>query len=681
MPINFNVVYGFKFVIHGIDSGKAYDFTDCITEALTIKRPRAEPNQPMGWSGSATLGEPLTQTFKPASLNNYDEPDPWKIGNIVKLYFYDRLFATCYLTEYFYNRKEGKGELSFEGSIGYWSYSLPQKDYKTLGFRPCTSTSIPEITSRFVGYANQQGMSLDVSGGLGSAIAVPPNFQGNAISQLQPYYGERKRWLCELPDGKIIDVEYPDNPSETNLILRLATGEVTDYEPQKVSSADIPKRKLTGTASVEKYQKCAKQDSKPTVQEEWDYIDAESGAKVWVLHNRTTTYPAQHDLNKTTQKTEIKQAKGVVSPEKNKGESSVVTTQVMTKIDYYDDQGRLIEQVIATDKVLCVALPEQFAGDFTLFNNAEKIKEEWKEFNPASGFTGRPDGVMRYHAKTITALFALGTNAEKLKGAGNPRVAFPGIRYILATKERIIETWDQPGVNSGTDTTRGSDTCNCSEYSYKKEVRQRENYSVSATQKGFTEDVAYWQVTGLNLKIPQSDSKDNDTPPAFTTKQAECPTCNTSFSEEIYFNSDAISGNYKREDTVSASTLQSRGELQAYLAFVGVLQHQRYRSMQIALPLPIEYTSNPLPFRLVGIGKRIYVIDSESISLGEDGIEMMFIGNNAGGLQQEIQMRDYQAITYYSDLTDEKSQETREAGLEPVIASMPSFEFILNQEV
>ncbi|HEY9301951.1 MAG TPA: hypothetical protein VIQ31_37425, partial [Phormidium sp.] len=549
------------------------------------------------------------------------------------IYFYNLLFSTCYLTEYFYDEESGKGSLSFEGGLSYWNYSIPQKDYKALGFRPCASTSVSEITSRFFGYANSAGVQISVSGGLGNRIDVPPNFQGNLISQLQGIYGEYIHWMYEKPNGSIAIVGYPRAVSETNLILRLATTQVTNYKAQKTSMADVPKKKLIGTASAEKYQKCGKKNTEPVIEEEYDFIDAASppsadgepspntGKKVWVLQTRTITYPPEYTPGKTVQRTEIEQAKGVVSPEKNKGDGTEVTTQRITKTDYYDSQNRLTRQITHTDKVVCLALPEQFPGDFTLFNNAEKIDEQWKEHSPSVAVSGRSDGVLRYHDKTITVLFASGTDAEKLQGAGDPRVAFPGINYVLAIKEKITETWEQLGIITAIDPIKGSETCSCNEFTYKKEVRQRENYSVPATEKGFTEeDLVYWEITGLNLKIPLGETKDNDTPPAFQTKQPECPTCTVSFSETLNFSSPATSSNFRREETVSTSNLQSRSELVAYLSFLGSLQLQRYRSKQIALPLPIEYVMNPTPFRLVGVGKRVYIVDSESISLGEDGI-------------------------------------------------------------
>lgn len=614
------VLPGFVLSIGGLN------FTYCLdrSNGLTIRRPIAEASSPYGWQCNFTLAIPGNQALMPISIIKSSNPGFWSIGQTVRLFFFDRLFATLYISRYSYSEQDRTGQCECVDSVSFFNYKTPAKDYKGLGFPACSSTSVNALANKVF---NELGISGSVN--IGGAINVPPNKPtGSWIAFLQSYLGERGAWLYSTPSGVVSSALYPVNTRSPNMYRSLM--DVDRYQP--VSTGDTPHTKILANCSVEKFAKCAKEkDPEPT--EEYQLVDGKTGGKVKVLAARTTI-TRQSIENKVEIKTVIEQSLAVIDSSIYKGSKSEIVSQVIKETQIYDTQGRLIEVITLTNKCLCLALPEQFPGTLKLVE-AEKIIEKFSETNPYEITINKtPDGVMRSHTKTVYARFAKGTTTLKKKGLGSPKDAFPSLNHYLDVKEKIIEAWGTanqslPSLDGGS--VNSQENCKCNEYDYTKKTYRQENFSVSARLENYLEDKPYWKVSGLQLQATESPTEENSIPPEFKTKKPNCPTCTVSFNTEVNFSFPG-SSIYQKPNEVSASTLQTVQELQYFAQLVGTLEHQRYESRTVSMPLPIEYMTNPVPFMIAAIHDGLFIIDSPSIVLGEDGAEFTFVANRCGNI-------------------------------------------------
>lgn len=599
------------------------NFTYCLdrNNGLTIRRPIAEPSNPYGWQCNFNLAIPDNAALMPVSIIKAENPAFWSTGQKVQLFFFNKLFATLYITRYSYSEQDRIGQCECADATIFFNYRTPAKDYKGLKFPACSSTTVNTLAAKVF---NELGIPSSVN--VGGAIDVPPNKpNGSWIAFLQSYLGERGAWLYASPEGIVRSALYPLYNKSPKMYRSLM--DIDRYQP--VSTGDIPHTKILATCSVEKFAKCGtEKDPEPT--EEYQLIDGASGGKVNALSARTTiTREITNNTIKT--KTVIEQALGVIDSTAYKGSKSEIISQIIKETKTYDAQGREIEVRITTDKCLCLALPEQFPGETKIYRAEESI-EKSLEYNPEETIIGNTaDGVMRARIKKVYARFAKGTEAVKKTGLGNPKDAFPSLTHFMDIKEKVIELWSDgnkalQSIN-GT-TSSNQEKCGCNEYKYTKRVYKQENFSVPAKTEKYTEDKPFWKLTGLQ---PQSKLPDeeNSIPPEFKTKKPNCPTCTATFSTEVSF---AFPGSsiYQKPNEVSANTLQTVQELQYYAQLVGTLEHQRYESRTISMPLPIEYMTNPLPFMVVAVHDGLYIVDSPSIVLGEDGAEFTFVGNRCG---------------------------------------------------
>ena len=614
------------------------DFTYCLdrSNGLTIRRPIAEPSNPYGWQCNFTLAIPDNPALMPISIIKSSNPAFWSTGQKVQLFFFDKLFCTLYITRYSYSEQDRTGQCECADATIFFNYKTPAKDYKGLKFPACSSTTVNALAGRVLAEAGIPG-SVNVGG----AIDVPPNKpSGSWIAFLQSYLGERGAWLYTTPSGLVASALYPLYGSKPKMYRSLM--DVDRYQP--TSTGDIPHTKIIATASVEKFAHCGEEkDPEPT--EEYQLIDGATGGKVNALSARTTI-TREYTASTITTKTVIEQSLGIIDSTNYKGSKSEIISQIIKETKIYDNQGREIEVRVITDKCLCLILPEQFPG-ITKIYRAEEIIEKSLEHDPQIAQIGKtPDGVMRYRIKKVFARFAKGTSAVKKTGLGNPKDAFPSLTHYIDIKEKTIESWGDGNttIQPLQGATSSQEKCGCNEYKYTKKVYRQENFSVSAKQEKYTEDKPYWKLTGLQLQSNESSEEDNAIPPEFKTKKPNCPTCTATFDTEINFSFPG-SSIYQKPDEISASTLQNIQELQYYAQLVGSLGHQRYESRTISMPLPIEYMLNPVPFMMAAIHDGLYIIDSPSIVLGEDGAEFTFVGNRAGYIQA-IQPKPPTPIVY-----------------------------------
>lgn len=623
-----------------------FDIAPFIT-SLSISRPLAEINTPLSWTGTCELAQPANYPLLPESLDDLENPSRWARGvHPVRLYFKGVLFATLRILEYYYDEDELTASIQLGDLLGLLDDKAPAQDYKGLGFAPCTSTSVGYLVNVALSSAGVRCIKV----GVGGEIPVPPNKpNGSWIRWAQQYLGERGYWLYVEPDECVNAVRYPT--FQRSVLLRKSRMGVEGYKRER--SPDIPADKIIVTGSTEKYATCGTGNDEDDVSEDFGLIKNKNGQDVRALQRRETTQIIQKaTLRRGTsqqgmpigvksnyqtvqiRRITVEQAIGVVFPDDYPGQTGIITTERNLEYKAYDSQGRLRARYVKSDRLLGQILPEAFKGDRTMVSNAERILEEWMETYP--GVTpAYNDGVVRRKEYTLWSLFAEGTDATQLQGAGAPRVAFGGVNYLKAIKEQTFETW------KGGPPPTGGDKCGCDRYSYTKRAWKREQQEVKASEvnvvaanTNYTEDTPYYRVGALQLQTNQSKDNEDSTPPSWETLEPECPTCTIDLKGEASFAAASYSSYRKREEYVSCSTLTNNTEAQQLAHLLGSLAHQRMRSRTINLPMPDEYLVNPTPFACVHIHKGAYVMDNPSLNLAVDGLEVAFKGNYLGAIPQ-----------------------------------------------
>lgn len=620
-----------------------------LIESFTISRPRAEPNTPYSWSGNMILTVPLIKSRIPhlKFLEDLEPTNPyrhfWARGNKpIQFYFKGVLFVTLRIAEYFYDEDEYKSEVGLQDLLGILDFKSPAENYKGLGFTPCQPVSINQVVTK----ALQEAGFGNISVGIGGNINVPPNKpNGSWIKFAQSYLGERGYWLyCDRDEGIRI-ASY----STKSFLFERSRQQIENFKREK--SPQLPADKYVVTGSAEKFVECKLEDEivtetfgESTYQYNHRINDFEI-KKLLQLRERVINYPQINKKEKIS-KTIIEQSLGSIFPKKFPDNTTVVITSETIKTLRYDDQGRLIFLKEVTDKLLGVALPDVFDGNTTMRSEAEIITEEYRNQPFGTAVVGgeSDDGVLRFKRRVTKSLFVEGTFSTKTK---NGTVPTNQPQVYLVIKEQVDETWNQGGSGKlqvafggySTPTTgdNSESKCECNDYHYRRVTLRRDQKQVSATERYFLtsdnkylDNVPYWEYSGL--KLVENYKQENTTPQPWTTKEGECPTCQSAIKATVSVASVSYTATFERQTEASFSTLGSLSEAIAFANLTASMQHQRYYGRTINLPIPEEYILNPKPFSLVNLHNGQFVIDSPSIIYTEEEAELAFVGNYVGAI-------------------------------------------------
>ena len=630
-PLNY-ISHKYQVIIGNLDVTQA-------VENFSIQQPRADISSPYSWSGTLTLADTLTQKLA-ESLDDLINPARWAKGlHPVRFYFQvgtlNQLFCTLRIQEYYYNEDQGVASIELGDILTTLSYKSPAKDYKGLGFSPCTPVSVNTIVNAALLQAAVPNFVINVPG----QIDVAPNKpNGNWIAWAQSYLGERGYFLYADNNEVVRTARYPTTLPADALISR-ARVEVEDYE--RSQSPDEPVERYIVTASPEKFSKCTT-SSLPEVEEELGYILDSSSNPIYCLERRVTTYPTIKTNNQEKTKIIIEQALGSAFPTLYPGNPGMIIVERIDEIKTYDLQRRLVLVERYTDKPLSLLLPEEFPpedGYTYLINNIEATVEEFLEASSVTIPVGNgvplppPEGLIRKKIKTTWTAFAIGLNAGTYTGKfgnGTQVITIPfGLDWTIAIKEKVIETWKGGGISTNPNT--GS-SCTCDRYKYKKRVYQRpESFSTDYNVVAGT-TIPNLQLGALQLKSSLSKSSDDNTPPAWEVQEPVCPTCTDVVKGEATLLPVAYIPYVEKEREIQASTVQDAVEA-AYLAnLTGVLEWSRYHQRTISMPVPNKYLLDPSPFHRIDVHNGSFIVDNPIITLGDDGLEFAFIGNYIGAI-------------------------------------------------
>ncbi len=598
MPLNF-VIPDWQLTIGD------WDITHIITD-FNLRRPRAEISTPYSWQGSFTVGIPKNPSLLTESLDDLENPYRWAIGmHAIALRIKGTLVATVRIKRYSYDEDSRTGQAELCDQLGLRDFESPPKDFEGLGFQVSRGgTSTSSVANRLL---NLTGVASVVN--IPGNFEVPPNkFNESYISLAQQICGERGYWLYCDENEVVRSVAY----SKRDLLFMRSRKQVKDFERQ--SGLEIPAEIVRVAGGCEKIAVCG--GEAPQITEEFAYV---GDAKI--LQRRETMYPPVTQGNQVSRRFVIEQALGAAFPKQNPGSSAVIKVEDTTETSYFDSKGRLTKSEIKTDRRLGLALSDNFPGNKVMVDNAEIVTVEYKNTLPGTvRLGGYDDGVLRSKITTKKVLFPVGSGS-----------------YQLATKEQIVETWDENSLGNAVAMRLApipEDSPKCERYEYKRLTYQRnsvENVDTVVGSDGEVESQSTYYSLG-ELLLKNTDRQPNQTPPAWTTKEPDFPVGSVTIKGETRFAPATFSSYYEKEFESSCSTLTYNAEAETLARLIGNLQHQRYRSRLVTMPIPQEWLDDPTPFGYVHIHNGAFLMDSQAIALEQDSLVFSFIANYLGSI-------------------------------------------------
>ncbi len=604
MPLNFTA-NNWQLTI-GNDN---WDITNLVLQ-LVIRRPRAEVNTPYKWSGSLTLATPINPTLLTESLDDLVNPARWSPGlHPIRLRIRSTLVATLRIQRYFYDEDSRQGNAELTDQLGLRDYETPARDFEGLGFK-VGNTACADVINLAL---QKAGLSGGVS--LPGNFEVPPNkFNESYINFAQAIAGERGFWLYCSPNEVINSVSYFQE-----FLFSRSRSQIQDFERQ--SGLEIPAQLIRVTGSCEKIATCQK--NYPEISEEFATV---GNSKSKALQRRETiNLIAAGNRNQQVRTIQVEQALGVAMPDEYPDSTTVVTTEFTRETTVYGQDGRLIKLETDTDRLLGIALPAEHPGSRIMVESAEKTTEEY--FNQPTSTVSGDDGVLRCKKRTVRSLYPAG-GVEGQEG-----IVIFGSQFRRAISEQTTETWleGKKGQLSFVD-----ERPPCQRYEYKRILYQREESTIETANEGSSGEFQYYQLGKLQLK--STTRKFDQPPPAWPTREPDSPLGTIALLGERRFAPATFSPYYEKEFEISSNILTSNAEAANLASLIGHLQHQRYRSRYITMPIPDEWLVNPSPFTQCNVHNGRFIIDSPAIAIEKKGeffsLTFSFIGNYLGAIPE-----------------------------------------------
>lgn len=581
-----------------------WDITHLVT-SFNLRRPRCEISTPYSWQGSFTIATPLTPNLLAESLDDLENPYRWAIGmHPIQLRIKGRLIATVRIKRYFYDEDTRTGQAELTDQLGLRDFESPAKDFESLGFRVSREGVLASsVVNRLINLAGITG-SVSIPG----KFEVPPNkFSESYISLAQQICGERGAWLYCDASEIVHSVAY----RKRNLLFERSRKQVQDFERQP--GLEIPAEIVRVAGGCEKIAQCG--GEAPQITEEFTYV---GDAKI--LQRREKIFPPITQGRQVSRRFVIEQALGSAFPKQYPGSSAIIKTEDITETSYYDRNGRLTKFERRTKRLLGLALPDKFPGNRAMVDDAEIVTQEYKNTLPGTARVGGyDDGVLRYKLTTKRVLFPVDGS------------------YTLAIKEQIVESWDENSLGSSIiirTAPMPEDSPKCESYEYKRLTYQRDSVKTTSTIVGGSGEVesqrTYFSLGELLLK--NTERQPNQTPPAWITQEPESPVGSVTIKGEARFAPATFSPYYEKEYETSCSTLVSNAEAESLARLIGNLQHQRYRSRLVTMPIPEEWLDDPRPFGYVHIHNGAFLMDSPAIVLEGNSLVFSFIANYLGAI-------------------------------------------------
>jgi hypothetical protein len=603
-----------------------YDFTDFVMN-FKISRPLFDFGKAYSWTGDMTLVTVLDGTTPPQSFDDWSNAQFWEIGyHPVVIWVNGFKVATLRITEYQWDEDDRLATLSLGDILTVSEWRSPGASYKGIGFAPCSSTTVRNLVQ--IALTKAQIPSFDLTGCPAATIEVPPNKpDGSWLSWAQTYLGERGYCLYTDKNETVRIASYPfrgGNP----LFARARNG----IENFKRTKAPIrPHEIVRVTGSTEKYTHCLSSDGNPKVFYA-DYTPS-GGSTIRVIERIETartvfSSPTEQQREVTTQ-----MAKALAFPKLFPNDLGLFYAQIAFTIKTGDRQGRVRQTTTVNDRALGLALPTLFGSDaanaLVLQRNAEVVDEIVAENSDGSVTVNGGDGVVRFKQ----------TTSQKLYPSGS------GSAFVRAISSQVTETWDE-GIDGAVRVQQhistgvlGEDfiaipanTPPCNRFRYEETTLTRKDSTTNQAASG-TNSKNY--VLGA-LQIDSTDTNEDSTPPSFETLAPSCPTGQIAILGQSITTSAISTPFRERIFTQSVKTLQSNAEANNTAALIAALQHQRYRSREINMPVLAEWLANPDPLPIAYLHNGQYILENDCLVLTENEMQISWMANLLGQLSAPL---------------------------------------------
>ena len=637
------------------------DVTPAVS-GLGIAHNSAEIGEPLIWSGTLNLINPLPPYQLTESLDNLVNPGRWAKGaHPIQIYFWGELFLTLRILDYNYDPDTGEAEASLTDKLGLVRQSGGTKDKPLEGFAPSASINLQGVPSvsrlpwapLAKAIASQgstirnatlvQPSQIILPDNPGSATySNPPPLRGDAVAQLANIASASANlWVWCDKNENVRFVAYPR--LGTSPLYRLSRQQVEDFKrlppdpTDEVSTVEVVGESNGIDEEVDKEEKPVGSNDvaeplNPAAADdpnEPETLPLEDGAGWKFLITPAVQYPIitesppYRDLQKRHKEfqpiineagtivvrkdqTEAK-AESVVPETKLRG--LIVSEENNTEESYDSKEGKLLKKRILKKEPLGKIASDIFPKE-TARITSEDITEEW-EYDTLSG-------IPRQRVETIRRPACVVFKDKKL---GTGRIP------AQKTFEIWVKLWgDITGVKYRHETIV---------YKTKGELYP-DKYPKDAT---LAIDPDGTQVEIIDYE-PQIFYKETGTPLKIKVETKDKEFDNTGTDEEV--------DTAETEETITLTDVpDSNDALDEVAETAGSIKRQRIGAHDISHPCRKEDLLNFQPFQVVDVHTGRFVRDEFKIALGEDKeLACLYVGNLMGVISpvpcqpQHILVRD-----------------------------------------
>ena len=633
MVLNY-AIFDYQIVVGTLD----------VTRAITgfgVAHNQAEPGEPLIWSGTLSLTNPLPPYQLLESLDNLVNPGRWAKGAYpIKIYFWGKLFLTLRILDYNYDPDTQTAEATLTDKLGLIKQSGEGKDKPLKGFAPSASINLqgqPTIsrqpwapiaraiatqgsTIRNTTLIPETDIILPDNPGR-ATYSNPPSLRGDAVAQLANVASASANlWVWCDKNENIRFCSYPRLGSSP--IYRLSREQVEDFKrlpPDPADEVTTVEVEGQGTGIKEIKEKEIKPEDlakpindnfqddpneEPTTEPldsefrllvtEVKYpIIIESPKEGDLLKRQTIFQPLIGSSTVVRREETLGRIDTVIPDSKN---TNFITSEEINTQEYYSSfEGKLLSKRVIKVEPLGKIASDIFPGE-TARITSEDLTEDW-EYN----LDGPPIRRVVTIRRPVCIVF-------KDKKSGTGRIP----------AEKTIEEW----IKLSGDITGA------------KYQHQTLNYKT----KGELYPDKYPKDATLTLSPDQPEPEIVDFVPQPIYKETRTPlTINSPIKEKEFDNAGDTPGS-ETEDTVTLTDAPDEGDaLDEVAETAGTIRRQRIGARDISHPLRREDLSNFRPFQVVDIHNGRFVRDEFKIALGDDKeLSCLYVGNLMGVIVEPV---------------------------------------------
>jgi hypothetical protein len=626
-----------------------------IISEFSVRHPIAELTTPLVWQGDMVLAQKLGVPFS-ESLHELENPERWERGqHPLKLYFWNNLFLTLRIAEYFYDEDTATAKATLTDLLGLLDYRSPPAECEGLeiGFQNRWQDVVRFLLVQGgiidgVTYLTKENILFD-SDLTEGYYETPIIKTGSYVKTAQEIAGAHGCWLWVDKDEKVRISRYPVNTPEPLSVLSRA--QIDLYQRQPTPEGPFDKVIVTGTK--EAIANCPKGD--PPIIETFGEMN---GRKV--LLSREIRKVKETGDRKIVFQVHKDQAKGDLFPDEHPGSLALITAENSIETRYFNEEGYATKIVSNKDIPQGVALKDipKFKGKTALLTNAEKVEEE---------FFYTPDGVCYRKVKTTWGRFPIIVDASD--------DFFDDVDYSgLIIREEIEERWIQKP------STPDPEKPPCLRWEYTRVTKRRtiEEKSSTIIRDGKAQTTTRKGPGGLS--VVQSESSPDSTPSGGPTQDPKYPIGTVALKGEVALQPVGYQTFAPRQTEVNVNWLSSNANAQKVAELLAKLLWQRRFCRFISHPCYQWFCDGWRPFIRVDVHQGSWIVDGLAVACTEGEAEFSWTGNFLGKIEEVAIPVDPPVWRFVPEIDPDTGLPVRDetgAYIYPLqVGSIPNLQFI-----